>query len=529
MQAENTISNPPLSEEKTLHQEMGILILAGSLLMGLVGNFLFFEQLPGLNILLFLLLFLTGGILLLSYFKRPIYAKNMSLMLPAVFFAAMLVVFAAPQLVTFNLLVMVSTLFLMLRYTSNPHFLGGNWLSPIFAAIESAIIGWFEGPLRVLSDSTNWLSRRLQMDNQHSATFGAVLRGLLLTIPILIVFGLLLGSADILFGDLLEDSLGWLKLDTETLVARCLLIGILAWLSMAGYKLLLFGSLVNVASAVEQKTIPLPRPFGMIEASMVLGSVDALFLFFVTIQARYLFGGEANITAQGYTYSEYARRGFWEILAVSILTMGLVIVMDTLTRRSSQQETLFRALSFALIILTLVLLAAAFQRLILYEDAYGFTRLRVMTQIFILWLCLLFGVLMIALLRQQFAIFAVGCLLIGIGFIATLNLMNMDAFIASRNIVRFQDTGKLDADYLTELSTDAVPIVAPLLDHPDRVGADWEMDLLSGLGQQLYWLDRDREERGWIGYHYSKDRAWEVLDPYRELLEPYMRPDRWGI
>jgi hypothetical protein len=254
---------------------------------------------------------------------------------------------------------------------------------------------------------------------------------------------------------------------------------------------------------------------------MVLGSVDVLFVAFVLIQIRYFFGGKANITAQGYTYSEYARRGFYELLAASLMTMLLVVVLDAITHRKRDKEITFRTLSIVMITLTMVMLASAFQRLRLYEDAYGFTRLRVMSGVFMIWLVALFIVLTVQILGHRQQLFWLGCLAAGLCFVFTLNVMNMDGYIASRNIARFDKTGKLDVTYLLSLSDDAIPAIAQLLDRPGL--ADEHELILVRLGQRLYELDRDRAARDWPGYHFGKARAWRALDEYRAVLKPYMQ------
>jgi hypothetical protein len=81
----------------------------------------------------------------------------------------------------------------------------------------------------------------------------------------------------------------------------------------------------EVESLLGEET-PLVRRFvGFIETMIVLGAVDLLFLFFVIVQFRYFFGGQANISAAGYTYSEYARRGFGELVTVAVLALGLIM------------------------------------------------------------------------------------------------------------------------------------------------------------------------------------------------------------
>jgi hypothetical protein len=130
-------------------------------------------------------------------------------------------------------------------------------------------------------------------------------------------------------------------------------------------------------------------------------------------------------------------------------------------------------------------------------------------------------VLLVAIVRHRRAVFWTGCIVTGLGFVLTLNLMNMDGFIASHNIARFEDTGKLDVGYLLSLSDDAIPTVATLIDNPDLAGFEHER-LLRGLAVRLVDLDRDREARGLFGYHIGKARARQALDRRRETLQPYL-------
>jgi hypothetical protein len=109
-----------------------------------------------------------------------------------------------------------------------------------------------------------------------------------------------------------------------------------------------------------------------------------------------------------------------------------------------------------------------------------------------------------------------------VGFALTLNLLNLDGFIAHRNIERFEDTGKLDVLYLTSLSDDALPAIGPLLED-ERLPEEDRLILRQELGLRLYELDRDRRERGVLDHHFGKARAWRALDEYRDTLGPYLR------
>jgi hypothetical protein len=363
--------------------------------------------------------------------------------------------------------------------------------------------------------------KHLQMNTRHTSNLKAALRGLLLTIPIFFLFALLLGSADTIFGDLLEDSLSWMMpTDLPSLIVQLVIISAITWGAMIAFRLLLLGPMQYTAAEEKKSTF---FRLTMIETTMVLSSINFLFLAFVIIQARYLFGGEANITTQGYTYAEYARRGFYELLAVSFMTMLLIVTLDAFTYRKRESEAYFRALVAGLIVLTLVILVAAFRRLDLYENAYGYTRIRVMSGVFMIWLAALLGLLLVAILRGRQNLFWIGCLITGMGFVLTLNVLNMDGFIASRNIARFEETNKVDVRYLLTLSDDAIPAITTLLEH-DNLAASARETLLSGLGSRLYELDRDKRARGPLSYHIGKARAWNALDSHRAELKPYIYP-----
>lgn len=514
------------AEGLTGRQRLAMIAVGMSLLLGVVGNAFFYHNTPGINIPLYVSLFLAAAVGLLAYAEKPMMTVNTLFTLPSVFFALMLSFHTSSLLVAINAVLLAGALFLYVSFGTGRRFLGGNLQGILLAGLEGWLVDWLEGPLTLMVESAKGV-RRLRVEGENLKTLGAVLRGLLLALPILIVFGVLLASADVVFGDLVEGLFSWVEIENwSSLISQLLIIAAFTWVCMMAFKLLVFGALIErfrtrEASEPAAQTQTGFR-LGMIEAGIVLGSVDVLFLMFVIIQARYLFGGEANITAQGYTYSEYARRGFFELLAVSLMTMGLVILLQAFTRRSSRQrENLFRALTLGMIGLTFVILVAAFQRLNLYEEAYGFTRLRVMTQVFMVWLALLFGVLILELLGWRF--FWKACVLMGIGFAATLNLMNLDAFIAAHNIARFDDTGKLDVSYLLKLSNDAVPEIAPLLDHAQITSAERGL-LLEDLGARLYELDNDRDSRRGLGYHFGKAEAWEALDRYRGILAPFIKP-----
>jgi hypothetical protein len=214
---------------------------------------------------------------------------------------------------------------------------------------------------------------------------------------------------------------------------------------------------------------PLVSQFlGFTEAAVVLGAVVLLFAIFVGIQFRYFFGGQTNIGVQGYTYSEYARRGFGELVAVAFFSLLLFLGLSAIVRRTSQaQRWAFSGLGISMVVLVGVILVSAFQRLLLYEAAYGFTRLRLYTHTFMIWLGVLLAVVLVLEILRREHFFPLAALLAVIGFAATLALVNVDGSIVRQNVARAKAGEGLDVAYLASLSTDSLPALVQVFQSPD--------------------------------------------------------------
>jgi hypothetical protein len=226
---------------------------------------------------------------------------------------------------------------------------------------------------------------------------------------------------------------------------------------------------------------------------------------------------------EGLTYAEYARRGFFELVTVSILTLGLGLILDWITVRQSARENLvFRILAVVMIGLTAVMLVSAWQRMSLYESVFGFTHLRIYTRVFMVWLVVLFGFFVAAVFRLRENVFALGIVLVIVGFTATLNVINVDGYIAERNIERYRVGYLLDVRFLSLLSADAVPAIISLYEETD------DPALRADLGQILvrHWitLRRLRDYGGGntlLSGNMGRDHAWEMLTNMQGMLPEY--------
>jgi hypothetical protein len=219
------------------------------------------------------------------------------------------------------------------------------------------------------------------------------------------------------------------------------------------------------------------KPLGQPEAVTVLALVDLVAGAFVAFQLAYLFGGFDTLAAAGMTYSDYARRGFFELIAAACLAGGLVVVLEIAT---AGRSIAYVVAALALAVLTLVVLASAWLRLDLYQQAYGWTELRfyVAAAIVTLGVGIVFG--SVLLVRDRIRWLGHG--LVAIGFVAllVLNALSPAAFVAERNVARLLDASLvpeggwpgLDTSYLGDIGDDAIPILVrslPQLPEPYRI------------------------------------------------------------
>ncbi len=289
----------------------------------------------------------------------------------------------------------------------------------------------------------------------------AVLRGVVLALPLLVVLGLLLASADAVFAGFFQWG------SPEKAIIHAVLLAIGAW-GMTG--------LLRVTAAERPPAAPaLPFRLGHVETTVVLGSLLALFAAFAVAQVVVLAGGGRHVLeTAGLTYAEYARTGFFQLLAVAGITLVALVGLRAVTDLSDPAYRLrFIVLAEAAIALTLVIVGVALRRLGLYQDAYGLTMLRLYSSVFAVWigfvLVLAGGAL--AGLAPTRAWFPGAAIVAGLTLLLGLNVLNPEAVVVRHNVDRAVRTQKVDPGYLTELSDDAVPTLVkalPRLPEPAR-------------------------------------------------------------
>jgi hypothetical protein len=284
-------------------------------------------------------------------------------------------------------------------------------------------------------------------------------RGSLMALPAVLLLGALLMSADPVFARIIRDVF---QIDIELLVEHLVFAAFIAWVA-AGY---LRAFLISDDDVMGRLRVPQPA-FAAAEVSVALWILNLLFLGFMTVQLRYLFGGAdlVEVTA-GLSYAEYARRGFFELVATAALVVPILLLADWAAAPDpSRSRSVLRATMIVLVVLLMGVIASAAYRMRLYQEAYGLTEQRFFVSVVIVWLTAVLGWLVLTVLRGRRERFAFGSIIAGLACIAAVHVVNPHALIARVNIDRAAAGKEYDGNYLRTLSADAVPVILARLDR----------------------------------------------------------------
>jgi hypothetical protein len=360
-----------------------------------------------------------------------------------------------------------------------------------------------------------------------------VLRGLLLAVPVVVVFGALLSSADAVFARLVSTVLTS-PIDPTEPLRRAVFVVAAAWL--VGGPLAIVSGLRALPARPAPVTAPRPTdaasapgsderpglepaadraPAGSpapTEVVTVLGAVDLLFAVFVVLQVAYLFGGGDTLAATGQPYSTYARQGYFELVAVVGLAGGLLMVGSVLAARSRA----FLLSAVVLLGLTGLILVSAAVRLSLYLQAYGWTELRFYVLASIAWLAVAGILATVYLLRDRMRWLLHGLAISAIAITLVASALGPQAFVTDQNVARVLDRTLvppdgypgLDAEYLLSLDDDAVPALVASL---DALGPAKRGEVLAALRARRDQLAAEAANAGIASWNLARERAREAL------------------
>ena len=486
---------------------LGLEILGAGVALGVAGDLLLRAVPWGLNALLCATGLVTAAAWLARRHRVAVSSDAPWLAAAALLIASNFVARDSGTLQAFDTIGLVIVLAVAFLSIQGVGLRGRQAWHYLRAGFDAALSAWF-GVFPLVGRDVTWS----ELPEGRLRQVRAVVLGGTLAFPLLVVFGALFSSADAVFHDVVADVL---KIDFGSVIGHIVLFGIFASLS-AGY---LRGAMLRAAPSHSLTDGDSKLTLGIVPVATALGLVDLLFLVFVVIQLRYLFGGaDVVATATGLTYAEYARRGFFELVTASGLVLPVLAGADWLVRHESREhQRTFRQLAVVLLLLLAVVMASALARMRLYVGAFGLSEIRVYSTAFMLYLAGVFAWFAWTTLRGQRRRFAFGALVQGFVVLGGLHLLNPDGFIVRTNLARPPAERPFDGWYAASLSADAVPL---LLEALPRLDGPAQCTVAAGLRRQLERLESD----DWRNWNFARARARDLLHDQETRLQALRCP-----
>ncbi|MBQ1044604.1 MULTISPECIES: DUF4153 domain-containing protein [unclassified Micromonospora] len=357
--------------------------------------------------------------------------------------------------------------------------------------VRSILFGLVATPFAALR-GLPWVRRHVTA-SASAATVSKVTVSVVATVVVLVVFGSLLASADAAFSEALGSLVPETNMDS-------VFSGV--FLAVVG-GLIAVAALYTLAAPPDLSTVDRDgeRRIGLLEWAPAIGALVLLFAGFVVVQFTVLFGGQRHVQrVAGLSYAEYARSGFWQLLFVTLLTVAVLGGVGRWARRERPVErVLLRVLLGLISALSVVIVASALSRMWTYQKVYSFTGERIFVMAFEMLLGTVFLMIILAGVRFKGRWIPGATVALAVAMLLGLAVLNPEAYVAKRNALRYEQTGKIDAWYLRALSADATPTLAKLPDPVRRCTLSWIADDLA-------------EPDPWYAWNLGRQRARKALE-----------------
>ncbi|MGJ7909712.1 DUF4153 domain-containing protein [Neobacillus sp. LXY-1] len=334
------------------------------------------------------------------------------------------------------------------------------------------------------------------VDHQKFIVGKKIALGVVIAFPLMLVVMRLLMMADTQFELLIGGIPNWFNMLDGEVVFRSVVI-FLFTIAFFGFLQVLFKKQVTVLKQSEVTVIKLDS----IITITVLIIMNVVYVLFTVVQFKYFFGGSLD---QDFTYAEYARKGFFELLFVTIINLSITVMVLWLGKQEDGfLKRLTQTLLTLIVVSSAVMLCSAFIRLSLYEDAYGYTLTRVLAHSFMIFLGLIFMYTLVKIWMEKLSLFHF-YFVASLVYYTSICMIDLNRIVVKENIKRYQVTEKIDLHYLNSLSYTGVLGLMDLYE---------EDQYIDGLATILKERKQEAmvETYPWQSFNLKREQAFEKL------------------
>lgn len=326
----------------------------------------------------------------------------------------------------------------------------------------------FVRPFSCFADAPDAVAHRFRNDNTAKNGINVIV-GILIALPSTFIVAVLLSRVDSGFGDIVSA-----VFDNFAENALTVFVQFVFGIPVGFY---IFGSCYS--SQYHKSEITTDRSSALMIVPAMMGFFSAvpvcvLYVVFFFSQLNHYISAFMNKLPDQETYSSYARDGFFELCAVAVINLMILVFLNVFCKHGENgRAKSIKSMTFTLCVFTIMLIATAISKMLLYIDVYGLTILRTYTTWFMVLLAVVFVTAAVQVFADKVNIPRVVVTVFTVMF-AMLSFCNVDGLIAEYNIGRYESgtLNRLAIDDYKYISSGAYPALRKAWENGDFKGSD---------------------------------------------------------
>ena len=404
-------------------------IIIISLLLALLNTILMVNNDFGINVIIFTIPLLIFIVWILIKYKLIKNKFGLLLLIPIIVLSSTCFVYDN-SLKFLNVLIIPVLYYLLYIFTINP-------TDTILSTINQMFIVMLR-PLNIVDNFTKKIEDKIPKFNGFNEYTKKIIKSLCIVLPIVIVVLILLSSADSIFENIFERLFN-MNIPIDDFITRIIYFIILF--------LYLISSILFLKDSYPFEKIKRQeyKEKDALTIKLLLTFLNVIYLIFDIIQINSLL---LHRVSSGFNYADYARSGFFQLMIITFINITIILLS-----KRSKETNYIKVMSIILVLLTYVIIVSSFFRMYLYEQAYGYTVLRLGVYTILVTEGILLLPTIAYIINKNIKIFYY-YLIITLVVYTSVNLFSVDRIIAENNINRYRKTGKIDVDYLENYNYD---------------------------------------------------------------------------
>lgn len=342
---------------------------------------------------------------------------------------------------------------------------------------------------------------QMKKKEQQNQKWSYIILGLGIALPLTFLIVAMLMSADGVFANMIIKLVGNLFLP-QNVIAVTFLFVLGYWLFYC-----FVSGLARKEASQKTKESKQAEPIIAITFTSVLLVV---YVIFCSIQIWYLFIGKGKLPEE-FTYASYARRGFFELLFVSLINFLMVIICNWKFRKNK----ILNGVLIAISVCNFVMMASSFYRMMLYVKAYHMTVMRMYVLWFLVMLAVSMAGVVYSIFHKEKRLYQYLFVVVFV-FLTALSAVRPQAYVVRYNLEHMKQYTRTDINHFIYASSlDIVPEIAKI-DVSKIVTKEDEQSGEEMMKKYFESVLRECDERTVRTYHIGVAQAEKAAREYLE-------------